>query len=169
MGFAAGQLAHHVHAHCVGCMQGAMFGAPPRIQDSSFAQASRHASEALGCGLSPPLCSTAIRGVSPELQPLQDGKSPCQFSGHNCAQTALFRPSSVPTGAPPPWLQRKVPQDFTPFLAGFQAHLTTSRGRNPCTNRPAWPFGRIPIVRAPSAGPGFRSLESGARPPRPGR
>ena len=64
------------HAHCVGCMQGAKFGAPPRIQDSSCAQASRHASEAFGCGLSPPLCSTAIRGVSPELHPPPKMASP---------------------------------------------------------------------------------------------
>ena len=60
VGLAAGQVAHHVHAHPVDSMQTAMFGPTPTDQDSSFAQASRHVSDASRCGLSPPLYSTAV-------------------------------------------------------------------------------------------------------------
>ena len=82
-GVAAGQAAHHVHAHPLDCMQTAMFGPTPGEQDSSFAQASQHVSEAFGVGLPPALYSTAIRGVWPELHPPNGGQSLCQFSGHN--------------------------------------------------------------------------------------
>lgn len=60
VGLAAAQVAHHVHAHPVDSVQTAMFEPTPINQGSSFAQASRHVSEPLRCGLSPPLYSTAV-------------------------------------------------------------------------------------------------------------
>jgi len=152
-----------------GCMQHAHFKPPPGLQDSSSDQTNQDVSRPSRCDLSPALYSTSIGCVLPELHPTKEGKCACQFSGHNFAQTALFGPSSVPTGPPPPWLQRKVLRDFTPFLPGFQAQKTTFRGSFPCKSVLTWPFMRFRVVSTPSAGPGSRSLASRKRPPRPGR
>jgi hypothetical protein len=149
-------------------MQHANFGPTSGHQDSTTDQAPQHVSGPPGCGLSPPLYSTGFGCALPQLQPTKVGKYACQFSGHNSAQTALIHPSSVPTGPPPPGLQRKVLRDFTPFLPGFQAHQTTFKASSPCKSRGAWPFMRNPIVSTPSAGPGIRSLASPARQPSPG-
>jgi hypothetical protein len=62
-GLAAAELVPHVHTHPMDCMQTAVFEHTPSHQDSSFAQASRHVSETFEFGLSPALCSTAIRGA----------------------------------------------------------------------------------------------------------
>ena len=143
----------------------------PRLghQDSPSHQAPQHVSEPFGSVLSPALYSSEVGRALPQLHPSKVGTYPCQFSGLYSAKTAPFGPSSVPTGPPPPRLQRKVLRDFTQFLAGFQPHQTTFKGSSPCKSRLAWPFVRNPIVSTPSAGPGIRSLASPARPPSPRR
>ena len=150
-------------------MQSANFESTPDHQDSNSDQAPQHVSEAFGSVLSPALYSSAVGCALPWLHPTKVEKCPCQYSGLNSAQTALFGPSSVSTGAPPPWLQRKILRDFTPFSVGFQAHQTTFEGSSPCKSRLAWPFMRNPIVSTPFAGPGIRSFASPARPPSPRR
>ena len=159
----------HPNAHTVDCMQHAHFRPPPELLDSSSAQTNQHVSRPSRCVLSPPLYSTTIGCVLPELHPSKDGQYACEFLGHNFAQTALFGPSSVPTGPPPPWLPRKVLRDFSPRLAGFQAQKPTFRGSSPCKSVPTWPFTRFRVVSTPSAGPRLRSLASRKRPPRRGR
>ena len=159
----------HPNAHTVDCMQHAHFRPPLKLQDSSSAQANQHVSRPSRCGLSPPLYSTGFGCALAALHPNKDGKYAYQFWGHNSAQTALFGPSSVPTGPPPPWLPRKVLRDFSPRWAGFQAEKTTFRGSSPCKSVPTWPFMRFRVVSTPSAGPRSRSSASRKRPPRPGR
>ena len=66
----------------------------------------------------------------PELHPNKDGKYAGQFWGHNSAQTALFGPSSVPTGPPPPWLPRKVPGLFS-TMGWFSGRKNNVQGVKP--------------------------------------
>ena len=65
-----------------------------------------------------------------ELHPNKDGKYAYQFWGHNSAQTALFGPSSVPTGPPPPWLPRKVPGLFS-TMGWFSGRKNNVQGVKP--------------------------------------